>query len=238
MKMSSILSLGLAAVFAGALAHRAVGDIMYSYVSDQGNYSAAPNGTVNVRIYLDEQLTGSSVSLITSDGGLGNAGFQVNQTGTPPSGPALLDAVTAAAGFDGTSAYFTQTSTEVAFTEGIGLTAPGVPVTSVTAGLNQVFLGTLTVTAGSVAGQTTQFTIGPITANHGNTLTLNNIYDLDQTNNGGNPGASNNLPATYTGATGTPFTVTTTAVPEPAALALMLLGGLGLLVRRRVRKVI
>jgi hypothetical protein len=232
--LTTSCSVALASALAVVSAHPACANINYSYVPGQKTYTAGPGGTVNVPIYLDESLTGNSPSLLAADGGLASAGFQVSRATTGPGNPAALGSVTAAPGFGGPSAYFTETASEVAFTESVSLqSTTGVAPTSVSAGLNQIYLGTLTIQAGSLAGETTDFTLGPIVAHHGNTLTNDNFYDLDQTDNGGTPGSASGQVPAYNGATSTAFTVTT-STPEPSSLPLLALGGLaGLILLKR-----
>jgi len=82
-------------------------------------------------------------------------------------------------------------------------------------------MGTLTVHTGSIAGQTTTFTIGPYDLSTGNTYTNNNLYDLDNNLDPGNPTGSDGL---YASAAATTFTLSTTPVPEPNTFALLAAG--------------
>ena len=83
-----------------------------------------------------------------------------------------------------------------------------------------MFLGTVTITTGAAAGDTT-FSVGQLGSGaQGTTVTNTTGYTLD-------------LPdPAYTPTVGSTFTVTTT-VPEPAVLSLIATGGLLLLRRRR-----
>jgi hypothetical protein len=101
-----------------------------------------------------------------------------------------------------------------------GTTAGGSVTTSGGTTTTKVFLGTITLTAGTL-GTTTTFTIQSKKTlqndpGDGNTLTFKNGYDLDQ--NGPNNGAS----VAWTGAdaVGANDTFTVTAVPEPSSLLL------------------
>jgi hypothetical protein len=100
-------------------------------------------------------------------------------------------------------------------------------------GVSNVFLGTLTVHTGSIAGQTTTFTIGPYDLNSGNTFTNNNLYDLDNNLDPGNPAGSDSL---YASAAATTFSVSTAPVPEPSTLGLLAAAAATVLCLSRVRR--
>ena len=91
-----------------------------------------------------------------------------------------------------------------------------------------MFLGTLTVQAGSVAGETTQFTIGP---NGENTFTYSTPLDLDNNLDSTNPPGSE-----YVFASATQTTFDVKAVPEPSTMTLLATGLAALCVYRRARR--
>ncbi len=105
------------------------------------------------------------------------------------------------------NAHITLGGTSATFGEAVAITATSGPVGTVTGGLRLVPLATVNLNVGSVAGQTTQFNVGPNTRIPGNTLTFKNAYDLDLTNNGKPIG-----PPTYTGAVSSTFSIQTPTV--------------------------
>jgi hypothetical protein len=99
-----------------------------------------------------------------------------------------------------------------------GTTAGGSVTTVGGTTTTRVFLGTITLTAGSL-GTTTTFTIESAKnfVNHdGNTLTFHDAFDLDKDSTG------QGAPVTWTGADSVSpaNTFTVTAVPEPSSLLL------------------
>jgi len=216
-------------------------DYNYVYASGQSGYSVAPGGSVNVPIYLQE-TSGDDSSLLSSENGLEQAGVQANVT-TSPSDPANITGVNGNAAFGSniTTTPLTFPSTTASISEflypsyGTGVLATVFP----SADVSEVFLGTLTITAGNTPGETTAFTLaalpegfdgGPI----GNTFTYNSNYDLDANNDpyfgGGN---------LYNDAVSSTFTVTTTGTIDPAPLPpawAMALAAMGVLFVARRRQ--
>src|SRR5271165_3675161 len=68
--------LALGAFLSAVLTSTAQAGITYSYVEQDAGTSG---GVATVNVYLQEQLTGGSQSLITSQNGLFAAGFAINQ---------------------------------------------------------------------------------------------------------------------------------------------------------------
>jgi hypothetical protein len=112
------------------------------------------------------------------------------------------------------------------------LDSDGVQETSLTTDVSLVNLGTLSIQAGAVGGQTTSFTIGPVfdsSTGAGNTFTFVSGYDLDNATDPNAPDGS----ALFFSSAPTTFSITT-VVPEPASLSLLMASGL--LLARRCRR--
>ena len=216
--MRRILYLSLLAM--SGIAGSAQGQVSYEYVTDLttngGIINATAGQVINVNLYLQETLANGATSLITADGGLYGATVKLTQSG----GTGTINA--GAASF--TNSAFSAGNTS--FYPGSGLvTAEGLQgnVNTARTGVlptgGLVLIGTEQIIA--AAGSTT-YTIGPATSIYGPgaTITFNNGYDLDSTNNANQGGG-----ATYTGAS-TPagglyaFTVDVAAVPEPSSVIL------------------
>jgi hypothetical protein len=171
--------------------------VSYSYVTDQSVYSAPAGTAVSVRLYLKETPGAGNASLITAENGLEGFAVQINRAATGlPAGPSSVFGLAADAvdfpDFSGSGYTFSTSSGGVA--EGaVDVTATGgVPLANTGGGASpavagEVYLGTLTVTAGT-AGGTTPFTLGALDpVNGGSTVTRNNLYDLDLTPSNGLP---------------------------------------------------
>lgn len=227
---------GLAGI--AALAGPARAATVYNYVTDSANYSAPAGASVPVKIYLQETLTGASTSLMVGDRGLFNAGAVVTyaaSAGAKGSGsPAVLSAVALdGAEFRGpASQFFAPNGSSMNFQEAADSFGSSGPAGAPGGSGRLQFLGTLTITAGSL-GNTTSFSLGE-RGGVGNTITFTNGFDLDDDGSGT---AADGTTYTWTGADGslTPFSVT--AVPEPGGLApLALLGLLGLRTSRKTNR--
>jgi hypothetical protein len=192
--------------------------------------AAAPGASVTANLYLQETVTGTDTSLLPSELGIFGAGVFVTKSGT--AGDTTVASVapnnqTEPNGFQGPTSTG-NTSTTGRILESLSTSATSGPTGSTTGGhistvngttTTDVFLGTITLTAGSV-GSLTTYTVESyknFSNSDGNTITFNRGLDLDVTNNGTAGGA------TYTGADNATFTFTVTATPEPGGL---LLGGL------------
>jgi hypothetical protein len=191
------------------------------------NVSQTANGSNSVvlPVYLLADSTG--VTLLTSEGGLGTAGFNINRT----SGNGTITGFTPAetgTDFSGLSTPWVMTTTSI--TQGdegaANGQANGVKLGNDGSPSNTILLGTVTFTPGTT---TTVFTLSaqdPV--NGGSTFTNKNVYDLDLTDNGGSP------PPTYVGVGSNVATFTlVTPSPEPGSLGLLAVGGLMALKRRR-----
>lgn len=199
----------------------------YFYVAGQASYSVPVDTDVEVRLYLQE-VSADSTSMLAAEGGVWGAGFRVALNNLP-SDPATITSISGNAGtppggFDGGSIGPAPTSTAAAIVEYTSSVA-GVMAGSQENGVSELYLGTVTIHTGSSVGQTTEFTVNPYALDSGNTYTNASNYDLDNNLDGGD---YSNL---YASAAATMFAVTTT--PEPATVALLTLGALRLLRRRR-----
>jgi hypothetical protein len=227
-----IFGLALALAAAGRL--RA--DVVYTYVTDQASYSAAPGSDVSVNIYLMETLSGGSTSIINAHNGLFSAGAAVNVSSTTGGSAARVvnngftfNSATEPNGFTGpTSAAYNQGSGAAAnnleFLEAVG-TSAAQSNNGVTAPANGlVFLGRATIQAGT--GTTTYV----LTSLHNDTINNSNSQ-LGQGNNNtvtlpgplhGGLDLDVTHPGQYTGANDAPpYTFTVVAVPEPSPLLLV-----------------
>jgi hypothetical protein len=202
----------------------------YFYVAGQASYTAATDSDVQVPLYLQE-VSSDNTSLLADESGLWAAGLGVNATGVPSS-PALITALlgnagTVPNGFDGIVGPANVSSNSASLLENNNIMdTEGVLAGPQQNGVSEVFLGTLTVHTGAIAGQTTTFTIGPYDVNSGNTFTNNNLYDLDNNLDPGNPPGADSL---YASAAATTFSVSTVAVPEPGMIGLLAAGAAMLL---------
>lgn len=233
-KMRKGLTAGLALVAGLALAVSARASTTYSYFykADQNSYTVAPGNNLTVNLFLQEvNSDGSTNSLLADEHGLSYAGVSVqmfsgsNQTtitsaspntGIPPTG---FDDPSSTATVNANSATITENTDGVPF----GSDIVGVEAGPQVNGVSQVFLGTVTIHASSVPGQTTVFTAGVANPDFGSTLTNDSAYDLDDNSDPLNPAGSGTL---YSSAAPTNFRITTT--PEPTSLALFALAALAL----------
>jgi hypothetical protein len=241
--------LGIFALGVGAV--RA--DVTYQYVTDQSTYTATAGQSVTVYFFLQEQLTGTSQSIINNDtsgafAGLYGAGFvavknsgSTNGDGSFKTGSLAFNtndpSTGAPPGFTtgGNNSYTPNSATQQGGLVNIGNLNAGPLATNISSingtplvgtVVNSIFLGSATVIAGS-AGSTTTFTVESykaVSGVDGNTITSNSGFDLDITNNGTAGGA------TYSGADNHPyaFSVSVASVPEPSSIFLcgmLVLGG-------------
>jgi hypothetical protein len=202
----------------------------YYYIAGQSNYSVPAGGSVTVPLYLQEVNSDQSTNtLLGSEHGLTAAGVNVSffsgastatltaataNSGTVPSGfddPASAGTVNSA-----TSATITESTDPAPFGSDLIGVEPGAQVT----GVSQILLGTVKITVGSQVGQQSIFTVGVADPASGSTFTNDKGYDLDNNADLLNPAGASSL---YFSAASTTFSITTTTVPEPIGLGMVLL---------------
>lgn len=173
---------------AGVLPVTAVrADVTYRYVTDLPSYESLPNGTVAVRIYLEEAVTGGSNSLLVAEHGLSGAGFALQRTGVVPTQPYRIE---------GRNSVTTNVQDfvapgdpifgpEVQLSSGgdqlralIFATVPGATGSTVSPGVRRVHLADVVLRAGSVANERTTIRIEDYDDSD-NTVTWDTFMALD-----------------------------------------------------------
>jgi hypothetical protein len=190
------------------------------------NFTDTAGTPLVVPIYLYEQITGGTPSVITGDGGLDAGSWSVTQTSGTSSG--ILTSIA------GNTTLFTgpnnPSSKNSSTFKGFGVAVANNATSGIDPdGNGDISLGNVTITPTAVG--TTTFVLdafnytGSGTKADGVTITFDNSYDLD----------GNSTSPAYTGAIANPetFTVTVAPVPEPTSAAVLGLGAMGLLARRR-----
>jgi hypothetical protein len=199
-------------------------DVTYRYITDQQNYTGNLGDLVPVQILLQEITTGTSTSVIFSDGGLFGAGVRVKSPdGAIWGGPGATadfkitgNATPPPTGF-GTSPTALSQTPATATESGLIIngdvpTANSVFFADGAAGTRSVLLGTVNVKIGATPST---LTVTPYGGGL-NTITQQGT-DLDASGNSvgnGTPyiGAANNPAGAYS------FTVA--VIPEPSSMAL------------------
>lgn len=227
-----------AAVTIASSASAAVQDV-FSYVTDQSTYSAKPGDVITVKIYLKDQVAnGNATPLLANvankEAGLFGAGLSVAQSAGAPANPVTITGVALDTfDFAGPSGIITNTPTLVSFNEAIGNTQANAQLANTANGAapntpaNQVYLGSVTLTAGSSTGTTTF----KITGLSGNTLSGTSGYDLDQATS-----ASPEYSGTSNAVNTNTFSVNVAPVPEPASLGIFAAASAAALARRPRRR--
>ncbi len=216
----------------------------YNYLPGQSNYTVPLGGSVQVNVYLQETNSDqSSNSFLNNENGLSNASLSVS----PVSGTGYITDIVGnpnTSNLDDGSGFDPSTTSAAAAPNGAPAgtfsllentgfdLSNGVLAGAQTNGVSKVFLGVLTIHAGSNVGDVATFSVGQYDPSNpgNNTLTSLNGYNLDI-----NPDPQN-LP--YDDAAANNFTVTTeeaSPVPEPGT-AMILLPGVMWLLAGRPRK--
>jgi hypothetical protein len=224
-KLCFIIALGLLGIAAQQTSAQSSTTYSYKYISQQPAYTAAVNTPITINLYLQETNSDQSTnSLLVNEHGLTGAGIQVaflsgNSSATFTAASVNGGAVPTGFDADANAATFTTTSatiSESTNSEPFGNDLVGVAAGAQTAGVSKVFLGSVTITTGSVGGVTSTFQITTSEPLTGDTFTNDNGYNLDNAASLTNPPGAASL---YSNAQPTTFTVTTNAVPEPATAA-------------------
>ncbi len=213
----------------GCLAGGAQASVMYSYVTNQSLYLATPGETVAVQMLLRETVTDGDPSLLGSEGGLLGAGCSILQDALLATEPASISSILpddSATGWGADGLFdssFDATSAALLAAIGFDSTQPPVIIDQ-GGGVSDVLIGTVYITAGSILGETTGFTIDRRDEFTGNTVTYATSWDLDNYDpNLGGPAYANAAPSAFD----------IIVVPEPASLTVLAIGALGLMARRR-----
>ncbi len=234
--MKSLRSAMMTAAAAAALAAAgsAKAAITYKYTTYTGgtavtSYNATAGVPITIPIYLYEQLSNGSSSLITSDDGMFTAAFSVTQTSNTAAGTLTGSAgsitsngdnFAAGGGFANPSGKDSSTFQGIANAVGEAASSGPLPNAS-----GDIQIGSITITT----NVSNTFVLGaenyPATKSADLTTTFNSLYDLDP----------NSTSPAYTGAIANPetFSIVVAPVPEPTSLAVLGIGALGLLTRRR-----
>jgi hypothetical protein len=214
----------------GALAggHASAGPT-YQYVFDQSNYNVAPNGTVAVKVSIEEMLNPQIDTSLLAPGtdGLFGAGLLVQVV--PPFATSLAQ-VKNVASIQGAAAFNVLQVPQ--------LPAPGV---ANSAGLLELASGPVfgTITSETATSETILLPLGTFTFTAGDVPgDVNNLVAMDTTIDGMTASANNVtaggvvLDPLLLSGTAT-ITVTTIAVPEPSSVLLALIGVVGAVMGRR-----
>ncbi len=191
---------------------------LYQLVFDQSNYQVDPGGQVVVNVFLQEQVSGGSSSVLATDGLIG-AGVRVSFDLPPlPSEPASIlgtGDVTPNDGPGGFTGGFQSVSvtpgSHADLTETTEIGSPAVFATDLGGGLFQILIGSFRFTAGSIAGQTTSIQAGDIPGGNNEDWFTGSEQPLDDLIS---PGTAS-------------IQVRGGAVPEPSSLVGLMLGLIG-----------
>jgi hypothetical protein len=141
----------------------------YQFTFDQASYQVDPGAQVLVNVYLQEQVSDGSASVLATEGLIG-AGVRVSfDQSSLPSDPARITGVGNILLNDGPGAFSGGfQSAEVApgsyaqLMETVDSLSAPVHATNLGVGLFRILIGTFRFTAGQIAGQTTWITAGDI----------------------------------------------------------------------------
>ena len=201
--------IGLTVFFASAGAmfvNSASAEVLYRYATNAVAYETGPGETTEVRVYLDEVLSEGSPSELLAQHGLFSFDVALDIL-TAPSSPAIVTGVEANPNFNG---VVNDVPPLILIADRDLSELEGVPPIAVGADTYRLLLGTFTIEAGSLLGETTTFSV----TNFENPLTpgadYNTLYWDDVL-------AANPLDPQVESAG---FSVT--VVPEPGSMALLI----------------
>ena len=189
----------------------------YQLVFNQSTYQVDAGGDASVGVYLQEQVSGGSASVLATDGLIG-AGVRISFDVAPlPGDPAKVLSVADVTSNDGPGGFSggfqsvaLMPGSYVHLTETVNLAAPAVIADDLGGGLYQIFIGSFRFTAGLIAGETTTIRAGDIPGASQDWIT----------------GTGDVLDPMISAGTST-ITVRGAAVPEPSSLIGLTIGLLG-----------
>jgi len=146
---------------------------VYQFAFDQATYQVNPGAQVLVNVYLQEQVTGGSTSVLATEGLVG-AGVHVAFDLPPlPSDPARITGVKDILLNDGPGAFaggfqsiMLSPRSYAQFIERVDTLGDPVHATDLGGGLFRILVGALRFTAGQIAGETTWIVAGDISDSH------------------------------------------------------------------------
>jgi hypothetical protein len=149
--------------------------VTFSFSFDQSSYAVTPDAAVLVPVYLTETTADGSISLLASEGGLFGAGVSLSRD-SAPSHPALITLVEDNA-VDFNDTFF---GNDTSWADDLGIiyervdfdNTIGVLGTNLGNGRRRVLLGSFTIRAGDLPGQSTVFTASDYPA-YDDTVTWN-----------------------------------------------------------------
>ncbi len=142
---------------------------VYQFAFDQLTYEVDPGTQVLVNVFLQEQVSAGTSSVLATDGLIG-AGVRVSFDLSPlPSDPAKVLGVSGVLPNDGSGGFTgglyhlgVASGSYAELSETVGLSSPPIMGTDLGGGLFEILIGTFRFTAGSIAGQTTLIQAGDI----------------------------------------------------------------------------
>lgn len=138
-----------------ALADTSSAAMIYRYATDAATYEVAPGGSTEVVVYLEEQLTEGSPSGLVANNGLFSFDVAL-ETVVAPSDPALVTAAAANPDFNGVVNNVPPT---MLIADRDLLELEGVQPVAIGPDIYRILLGTFSIEAGDVPGQTTTFSV-------------------------------------------------------------------------------
>ena len=207
--MKRLIGLGIVGMITGLVwADTSSAELIYGYATDAATYEATPGGSTEVVVYLEELLTEGSSSGLVANNGLFSFDV-VLETVAAPSAPALVTVAAANPDFNG---MVNNVPPVMLIADRDLLELEGVQPVAISPDTYRILLGTFSVEAGGVLGQTTTFSVqdfeNPITPG-----TDHNTFYWDDI-----------LAETPLDPLLIPASFSVTVVPEPGILLLILTG--------------